>query len=74
MTEVPELPKEKWLRAFAMAVNIAIEKDYFSDLLEYYLYPEVDSSDDQVWEEMWNQMDDAFQDIFNISRDECNNT
>ena len=74
MKEVPELPKEKWLRAFAMAVNIAIEKDYFSDLLEYYLYPEVDSSDDQVWEEMWNQMDDAFQDIFNISRDECNNT
>lgn len=74
MKEIPELPKEKWLRAFAMAVNIAIEKDYFSDLLEYYLYPEVDSSDDQVWEEMWNQMDDAFQDIFNISRDECNNT
>ena len=56
-----------------MAVNIAIEQDYFSDLLESYLYPEVDSSDDQVWEEMWNQMDDAFQDIFNISRDECNN-
>ena len=54
MKEVPELPKEKWLRAFAMAVNIAIEKDYFSDLLEYYLYPEVDSSDDQVWEEIWN--------------------
>ena len=73
MKEIPELPKEKWLRAFAMAVNIAIEKDYFSDLLECYLYPEVDSSDDQVWEEMWNQMDDAFQDIFNISRDECNN-
>ena len=74
MKEVPELPKEKWLKAFAIAVNIAIENDYFSDLLEYYLYPEVDSSDDQVREEMWNQMDDAFQDIFNISRDECNNT
>ena len=73
MKEVPKLPKEKWLRAFAMAVNIAIEQDYFSDLLESYLYPEVDSSDDQVWEEMWNQIDDAFQDIFNISRDECNN-
>ena len=73
MKEVPELRKEKWLRAFAIAINIAIEKDYFLDLLEYYLYPEVDSSDDQVWEEMWNQMDDAFQDIFNISRDECNN-
>ena len=38
MKEIPELPKEKWLRAFAMAVNIAIEKDYFSDLLESYLY------------------------------------
>ena len=74
MKKVPELPKEKWLRAFAMAVNIAIEEDYFSDLLECYLYPEVDSSDDQVREEMWNQMDDAFQDIFNVSRDECNNT
>ena len=67
---VPDLPSEKWLRAFAVAVNIAIEKDYFSDILEYDLYPEVDSSDDQAWEEMWNHMDDAFQDIFGISRDE----
>ena len=67
---VPGLPREKWLRAFAVAVNIAIEKDYFSDILEYDLYPEVDSSDDQAWEEMWNHMDDAFQDIFGISRDE----
>lgn len=67
---VPDLPREKWLRAFAVAVNIAIEKDYFSDILEYDLYPEVDSSDDQAWEEMWNHMDDAFQDIFGISRDE----
>ena len=67
---VPDLPREKWLRAFAMAVNIAIEKDYFSDILEYNLYPEVDSSDDQTWEEMWNHVDDAFQDIFGISRDE----
>ena len=67
---VSDLPREKWLRAFAVAVNIAIEKDYFSDILEYDLYPEVDSSDDQAWEEMWNHMDDAFQDIFGISRDE----
>ena len=67
---VPDLPREKWLRAFAVAVNIAIEKDYFSDILEYDLYPEVDSSDDQAWEEIWNHMDDAFQDIFGISRDE----
>ena len=67
---VPDLPREKWLRAFAVAVKIAIEKDYFSDILEYDLYPEVDSSDDQAWEEMWNHMDDAFQDIFGISRDE----
>lgn len=67
---IPDLPREKWLRAFAVAVNIAIEKDYFSDILEYDLYPEVDSSDDQAWEEMWNHMDDAFQDIFGISRDE----
>lgn len=67
---VPDLPREKWLRAFAVAVNIAIEKDYFSDILEYDLYPEVDLSDDQAWEEMWNHMDDAFQDIFGISRDE----
>ena len=67
---VPDLPREKWLRAFAVAVNIAVEKDYFSDILEYDLYPEVDSSDDQAWEEMWNHIDDAFQDIFGISRDE----
>ena len=67
---VPDLPREKWLRAFAVAVKIAIEKDYFSDILEYDLYPEVDSSDDQTWEEMWNHVDDAFQDIFGISRDE----
>ena len=46
--EVPKLPKEKWQKAFAIAVNIAIEKDYSSDILEYYLYPELDSSDDQV--------------------------
>lgn len=67
---VPDLPREKQLRAFAVAVKIAIEKDYFSDILEYDLYPEVDSSDDQTWEEMWNHVDDAFQDIFGISRDE----
>lgn len=67
---VPDLPREKWLRAFAVAVKTAIEKDYFSDSLEYDLYPEVDSSDDQTWEEMWNHVDDAFQDIFGISRDE----
>ena len=67
---VLDLPKEKWLRAFAMTVNTAIEKDYFSDILEYDLYPGIDSSDDQTWEEMWNHVDDAFQDIFGISRDE----
>ena len=67
---VTDLPREKWLRAFAVAVNIAIEKDYFSDILECDLYPEVDSSDVQAWDEMWNHMDDAFQDIFGISRDE----
>lgn len=67
---IPDLPREKWLRAFSVAVKIAIEKDYFSDILEYDLYPEVDSSDDQTWEEMWNHVDDAFQDIFGISRDE----
>lgn len=67
---VPDLPREKWLRAFAVAVNTAIEKDYFSDILRCDLYPEADPSDDQTWEEMWNHMDDAFQDIFGISRDE----
>ena len=33
------IPVSKWRKAFALAVNIAIDQDYFSDILFYGLYP-----------------------------------
>ena len=33
------IPVSEWRKAFAVAVNIAIDQDYFSDTLFYDLYP-----------------------------------
>ena len=36
------IPVSEWRKAFALAVNIAIDQDYFSDTLFYDLYPNTD--------------------------------
>lgn len=67
--------KEKWLAAFADAVRIAIDKDYFSDILFFDLYPgthekaaEIDEEEEElinnVYDEKWNYVKDAFKEIF----------
>ena len=35
------IPVSKWRKAFALAAAIAIDKDYFSDILFYDLYPNI---------------------------------
>lgn len=52
--------KEKWLAAFANAVRIAADKDYFSDILFYEVYPDADED----WRKYWDYAADAFKEIF----------
>ena len=64
--ELKTLPKEQWVKAFAMAVNTAIDKDYFSDVLFFDLYPDCEDYD-----AMWAKVDEAFKEVFGIERSEC---
>lgn len=56
------VPREKWLRAFADGVAIAIDKGYFSDTLFFYLYP--DGGND--YGQLMKYTEDAFEEIFGI--------
>lgn len=66
------LPKEKWVEAFAMAVNTAIDKDYFSDVLFYDLYPDAPQETEEDYEALWAKVDEAFKEVFGIERSKCN--
>ena len=57
---------ERWKSAFAEAVNIAIEKDYFSDILFYDLYEDYDHQIE--YKEMWKYTNEAFEAIFGYNR------
>lgn len=72
---------ERWRKAFAEAVDIAIEKDYFSDILFFDLYPntaeEVAAMEkenkervDEVYNSKWEVVGEAFKEVFGISRDD----
>ena len=58
------LPKEKWLSAFGSAVEIAIDKDYFGDILYYELYPNEHPKNSDESEKLWKKVEDAFVEIF----------
>ena len=69
------ISKERWLAAFADAVRIAVDKDYFSDILFFDLYPnthekaaELNEDDEEaicdIYNEKWNYVKDAFKEIF----------
>lgn len=70
---------ERWRQAFAYAASIAIDKDYFSDTLFYDLYPgtyeefdKVEEEDeeaiDDIFNEKWVFVDEAFKEIFGVDR------
>lgn len=60
------LPMSMWETAFAEAVRIAIEQDYFSDTLFYYLYPEAEYDEETGYNEYWNYTKEAFKEFFDI--------
>lgn len=58
--EEKKIPKEKWLRAFGQAVKIAIEKDYFSDILEFDLF----HGEIKDYKKAWAEVETSFKEIF----------
>lgn len=75
---------ERWKRAFAEAADIAIDKDYFSDILFFDLYPntheeaaavgeENEELVDEIYNTKWEFVSEAFKEIFGISRSELYN-
>lgn len=70
---------ETWKKAFGEAVAIAIDKDYFSDILFFNLYPntseEVAQAEEidedtvcDIYNEKWDYANKAFEEIFGFSR------
>lgn len=49
--EIGGISLDKWKRAFANAVSIAIEKDYFSDIFFFDLYPNINEEINKIWYE-----------------------
>lgn len=75
---------ERWKMAFAEAADIAINKDYFSDILFFDLYPNtseeaaaIEEEDeeliDEVYNAKWEFVSEAFKEIFGISQNELYN-
>ena len=70
---------DRWKQAFANAAAIAIDNDYFSDILFYDLYPgtydEYDKVKDEntdiadnIFNEKWKFVDEAFKEVFGVDR------
>ena len=60
MNMIHGVPKEKWLKAFDALVEIAIDQDYFSDILVVVLYPDHNGD----YDELWAFVKDARKEIF----------
>ena len=65
--EINGVSIERWKLAFAAAVNNAIDKDDFSDILFFELYPE-HGYEDEDYDKMWASVDKAFKEIFGYDR------
>ena len=70
---------DRWKQAFADVAAIAIDNDYFSDILFYDLYPgtydEYDKVKDEntdiadnIFNEKWKFVDEAFKEVFGVDR------
>ena len=70
---------DRWKQAFADVAAIAIDNDYFSDILFYDLYPgtydEYDKVKDEntdiadnIFNEKWAFVDEAFKEVFGVDR------
>lgn len=70
---------ERWKEAFAKAAAIAMSHDYFSDILFFELYPNIDEETaaideedeeliDEVYNSKWEFVDEAFKEVFGIER------
>ena len=70
---------DRWKQAFADVAAIAIDNDYFSDILFYDLYPgtydEYDKIKDEntdiadnIFNEKWKFVDKAFKEVFGVDR------
>lgn len=46
---IGNISREKWMEAFKNAVNIAIDKDYFSDIIYFDLFPDA-NDETPVWD------------------------
>lgn len=68
MEKICGVPKEKWIKAFADAVEIAIDQDYFSDILFFDLYPDMPEETCEDYQKLWNNVDEAFKAIFGFPR------
>ena len=59
---------EQWKKAFARAAAIAINKDYFSDILAIDLYPYAEWDGEveyeETMEEIWSEVDKQFEELF----------
>ena len=65
----------EWKKAFASLARIAMDRDYFSDIMFYELYPNteaeaaaIDDDDEDaqcdVYNEKWDYSYEAFEEIF----------
>ena len=70
---------DRWKQAFADVAAIAIDNDYFSDILFYDLYPGTydkydkvkdENTDiaDNIFNEKWKFVDEAFKEVFGVDR------
>lgn len=70
---------DRWKQAFADVAAIAIDNDYFSDILFYDLYPGTYDEYDKVKDEntdiadnifngKWAFVDEAFKEVFGVDR------
>lgn len=76
---IPKLPKEVWVKAFAAAVELAMDKGYFDDILMFSLYADCPLEDDaseeeerQYYDNLWGRVDEAFEEVFGIKKGETN--
>ena len=65
--------KDEWLRIFAIATAVALEKDYMSTDIEELVYDEEWESDEateKALEEVWDELDLVFKEVFGCKRHE----
>ena len=61
-SKIGGIPLTDWKRAFARSAAIAIDKDYFSDILYYDLYSEFNNEEEV--DKAWENVSLAFKEIF----------